>query len=62
MDEIILPLFSAKYTKNTNDFILRYTQFMYIANMCEYMYKVLSMHIDRQAITPLGDREGTMGG
>lgn len=32
------------------------------ANMCGYMYSVLSMHIDRQPITPLGDRGGTMGG
>lgn len=35
---------------------------MYCANMCQYMYSVLSMHIDRQALTPLGDRGGTMGG
>lgn len=30
--------------------------------MYEHIYSVLSMHTDRQAITPLGDRGGTMGG
>lgn len=39
-----------------------YDSIMYCANMCQYMYSVLSMHIDRQALTPLGDRGGTMGG
>lgn len=32
------------------------------ASMCEYMYSVLRMHIDRQAITPLGARRGTLVG
>lgn len=40
---------------------LLYVSTLCCANMCECMYSVLAMHIDKQAITPLRDRRATMG-